>query len=586
MIKNCIKMNKRALKIILYPLVSVFISSMIFSCEEYLTVEPENVLLPEQFYRDKFDADAAVRGIYGKLINMAPQYVILNELRADLMDVTDNADQYLRQINLHNVKEYNPWADPRPFYSLVNDCNDALSNFNIMLMDLKMSREEYDQRYSDIGTLRCWLYLQLAIHYGNVPYITFPVDNVDDLGKLDDPSIPYLNIEQMVDSLLNFMESLPYTKLYTDPSLTDPVDGYDPRVIYIDKEFFLGDLYLWKGEYLKAASYYKTIMERNTGINEFDSYKIPYGDLLKLENLDKFNSSYIRYYYYDINSVVNHWPWMFQETQTNDFYMEWIWVMYYDDKYAPFNPFLDLFSNTAGHYYLKPSNLVIENWASQVQLNQFKGDFRGITGSYDTINGQPVIMKYIYNYSELTPFDKSGKWFLWRAGGLHLRYIEAANRDGQHKIAYALLNNGIISVYTVPSDAVDLTYLGQTLLPFPYDFDARKAGSGQIPLFVRGLYHRNLGIRGRVYLEPREIETGADSLMVLENQVIDEAALELAYEGQRWGDLVRIAIRRNDPSFLADKIYLKLQKGGYAEAEQVREKLSSRDGWFLPLTFE
>jgi len=579
-------MKKRIHQWAFYLLAMIFTSVAIISCEDYLSVKPENVLLPEQFYRDKFDADAAIRGIYGKLMNLAPQFVILNELRADLMDVTTNADQYLRQINLHQTDGYNPWADPQPFYSLINDCNDALSNFNMMLRDLKLSREDYNQRYSDVGTLRSWLYLQVAIHYGTVPYFTFPIDDIKDLKKLDDASIPYLNIEQMVDTLLHFMESLPYMQQYTDPSLTDPIDGYDPRVMYIDKEFFIGDLYLWKGDYLTAASYYKTIMERNTGINEYDSYKIPYGNLLISENIDKFNSTYVRYYYYDINSVVNNWPRMFEETQTNDFYMEWIWVLYYDDNYAPYNPFIDLFSNTAGHYYLKPSDLVIENWNSQVQLNQFKGDFRGLTGSYDTVNGQPVIMKYIYNYSELTPYDKSGKWFLSRAGGLHLRYIEAANRDGKHKVAYALLNNGIIRVYSVPAGSTDLTYLGQTLLPFPYDFDARKGESGQIPLFVRGLYHRNIGIRGRVYLADREIEEGADSLMVLENQVIDEAALELAYEGQRWGDLVRVAIRRNDPSFLADKIYMKLQKGGYAEADQVRAKLSSRDGWFLPLTFE
>ena len=578
-------MKNTARRLFYSPVIIAYFSVIALSCEDYLDVKPENVLLPEQFYRDKFDADAAVRGIYGRLMNLAPQYVILNELRADMMDVTTNADQYLRQINLHYTDGYNPWTDPQPFYSLINDCNDALTNFNIMLSDLKISREDYDQRYSDIGTLRSWLYLQVVIHYGLVPYITFPMDNVEDLKKLDDASMPYLNIEQMIDTLISFMESLPYMQLYSDPSLMDPVDGYDPRIMYIDKEFFLGDLYLWKGDYLAAASYYKSVIERNTGINEFDSYKIPYGDLLKLENLDKFNSSYIRYYYYDKNSVVNHWPWMFDVTQTTDYFTEWIWVLYYDDKYAPYNPFIDLFSNTAGKYYLKPSNLAIESWNSQIQRNQFKGDFRGITGSYDTINGQPVIMKYIYNYSELTPFDRSGKWFLLRAGGLHLRYIEAANRDGKYKIAYSLLNDGVSANYSV-SGAVDLTYLGQTLLPFPYDFDARKAEGSQIPLFVRGLYHRNIGIRGRVYLENRELEEGADSLTVLENQVIEEAALELAYEGQRWGDLVRIAIRRNDPSFLADKVYDKLQKGGYTEAGQVREKLNNRDGWFLPLNFE
>jgi hypothetical protein len=100
---------------------------------------------------------------------------------------------------------------------------------------------------------------------------------------------------------------------------------------------------------------------------------------------------------------------------------------------------------------------------------------------------------------------------------------------------------------------------------------------------MRGLWHRNTGIRSRVYLQGISIPEGADSLIYIEDKVIDETSLELAFEGHRWGDLVRIAIRRNDPAFLADKIYAKLQKAGYAEAAEVRSKLMDRNNWFLPL---
>ncbi len=576
-IRSFMKYNLYKLLVSLIPVILVL--TVLFSCEDYLDVKPEDVLLPEQHYRDKYDADAAVRGIYGKLTNLAAQYVIMNELRADLMDVTGNAGIYLRQVNLHDVKADNPYADPQPFYSLINDCNDALENFTIMVNDLKLSREEYNQRYSDIAALRSWLYLQLVIHYGNVPYITKTIDRVDDLKMLTNSEFPVLSIEQMVDTLLNFMESIPYKDPYTDLTLRTSIDGYNTSVMFIDKEIFLGDLHLWHNNYLQAASYYKTVMERDIGNNTFDSYKVVYGDVYTLTN---FNSGYYRYYYYDKNSAINNWPLMFFEQQTIEYYNEWFWVLYFHSNYAPTNPFIDLFSNTAGKYYLKPSLLAIDNWDTQVQQNEFKGDFRGNSGSYKMINGQPVIMKYIANYSSLNPFDKSGKWFLCRAGGIHLRFIEAANRDGKYKLAYSLLNNGIRNNYSVP-DAADITYLERTNLPFPYDFDARKADGNQIPLGVRGLWHRNIGIRGRVYLQNKVIPGGTDSLSYIEELVIDEAALELAFEGQRWGDLVRIAIRRNDPAFLADRIYSKLNKAGYPEASDVRTKLLNRDNWFLPL---
>ena len=62
-------------------------------------------------------------------------------------------------------------------------------------------------------------------------------------------------------------------------------------------------------------------------------------------------------------------------------------------------------------------------------------------------------------------------------------------------------------------------------------------------------------------------------------------ALELAYEGNRWEDLVRVALRRNDPAFLADKVYDKLSKEGNSNASAVRSKLMNVDNWYLPFNW-
>jgi hypothetical protein len=570
--------NKHLIKLIL-PL--VFISGLLSSCTDFLQVPPQDLLTSEQHFRDKYDADAAVRGIYGKLLYLADEYVILNELRADLMDVTYNADIYLRELNLHEVSEGNPYADPTLFYSIINDCNDVLQNFDIMLKDLKFSKEEYDQRFSDIATLRSWLYLQLVIHFGEVPYLTSPVDRVDDLKKLTDGSVPMLGIEEMVDTLTSLMESLPYLSLYTDPSFNTIIDGYDTRIMFIDKEIFLGDLYLWQGDYLAASTAYKNVMVRDIGQNRYDSYKLCFGEPYQLPH---FNSGYVRYYYQDINSVLNNWPLMFSVPQSTDYYCEWTWALYFHDSYKPTNPFLDIFSKEHGNYLLKPAQIVMDEWDAQIQQNGFKKDFRGNEGSYKMVEGEPVITKYISSYDALNPFERGGQWHLWRTGGMHLRFIEAANRDGEYKLAAALMNRGIRTTYGVPG-ARDVTYLERTNLPFPYDFDGRSAGPSQIPAGTRGTWHRNIGVRGRVYLDPREIPASvpSDSLPAIEKFVLDEGALELAFEGNRWADLVRISIRNADPSILADRVYAKLQKAGYPEAAAVQAKLMDRENWFLPL---
>ena len=551
---------------------------LLTSCSDFLDFTPEDVVTSDENFQNVYDADAAVRGIYGKLIGLADEYVILNELRADLMDVTANANHYLREINLHEATADNPYADPSLFYSVINDCNNALMNFNIMLKDLKFSQEDYNQRYSDIAAVRSWLYLQLVIQFGKVPYITTPIDEISDIKMLKDSVFPMLTIEPMIDSLVDCMENIPYKGLYTDETMMTTLDGYNTKVMYIDKQYLLGELYLWQGDYLNSAIQFKNVMERDIGYNDYDTYKLP-TDFFTDEC---YNSRYVRYYEHDINSVVNNWPKMFSEIQTKSYYCEWIWTMYFSEYYEPENPFIDLFAYNGGSYLLKPSDYAISNWDSQIQKNDFLGDMRGEGSSYYLVGDNPVISKFVssYNYTS-APYNRSGNWFLWRAAGLHLKYSEAANRDGYSKVAYALMNLGIKTTYADP-DATDFYYQNQTLLAFPYDFDGRQTSSSQVPPGLHGEYYRNMGVRGRVYTAALEYPEDVDSLTYTEDKILDEAALELAFEGERWGDLVRVAIHRNNPSILADRIYNKLKMAGYGEAEAVRTKLMSRENWFIP----
>lgn len=53
----------------------------------------------------------------------------------------------------------------------------------------------------------------------------------------------------------------------------------------------------------------------------------------------------------------------------------------------------------------------------------------------------------------------------------------------------------------------------------------------------------------------------------------------------RWPDLLRIALRRNDPAFLADKIYTKLLRDGNPDATAVRTRLMTPANWYLPFKF-
>ena len=72
-----------------------------------------------------------------------------------------------------------------------------------------------------------------------------------------------------------------------------------------------------------------------------------------------------------------------------------------------------------------------------------------------------------------------------------------------------------------------------------------------------------------------------DSAMLwVEDRIIEEMALETGFEGHRWYDLMRIAKRRNDPAYLADRV---AQKYPESTREEIRERLMDPKNWYIPI---
>lgn len=570
----------------------ILIAGMSFSgCKKVFDIKPQDQLDVTNAYQNVYDADAAVTGIYGKFMGLADRYVILNELRGDLLDYTANADESLRQISTHSVTAGNTWASPRPFYELIINCNDVLEHFTTMLSEKRFTADEYKQRYSDIGALRSFLYLQLGIHYGEVPYVTSSLTNLDEVRNT--ANFPKLSFNTLLDSLIRFTEALPYKELYpTSSNLNITVDGYQTQKFYVNKKIILGDLYLWKGNYQKAAEWYREVMETGTqgdaNGNYYSQYKLGWDSNGDIDHYITYSRAG------DASTLVYNTQWriMFEQAYgSNGFNREWVWVLPFDSKFKPDNSLIKLFSPIGGDYLVKPSNEIYSMWDGETQRPA-----QGTSIPYDarkllstaTIGGQPVAMKYLYNYlnwSSLAPtslLTKNGKWFLFRQTQMHLRFAEAANRAGKHLLSWGFLNNGIAGAYPAPTSDVTL-YHNSLWEPYPFNFDARNSGSTGVP-YYRADWYRNIGIRARANLNNITVPA-ADSLLTIEDALIKETALENAFEGTRWPDLLRIALRRNDPSFIADKIYNKLSKDGDPNAAAVRTKLMNPANWYLPFNW-
>ncbi|MDR1343309.1 MAG: RagB/SusD family nutrient uptake outer membrane protein [Prevotellaceae bacterium] len=562
----------------------VFLLALMPACMEVLN---ENDVDTDRHYNNFNDADNAILGIYGKLMGLADRVIILNELRADLLDITPNATNDMAAISNHTAAADNKYCDVAPFYEVILNCNDALKNFDGMRQENKLSPADYAYRYADVATVRCWVYLQLAIHFGSVPYITDPLQTVSDLQDM--AKFPLKSLDDMVVTLISCMESLPTTELSTESPLyqVSDADGYDMRMLFLNKKVMLGDLYLWADRYGDAARlYYDVIDEAEkklfSGSEQF-AYKLD-GDVWDASHEPRFQICYPRYKSLDISSFRNRWKEMFARPSSNsELRREMITMWSYNARFAPQYPLIELFANTGkGKYQLKPTDWAIDSlWEAQVQRdNNFVFDGRGREASFDRVNGQPVAIKYLYDYypqetdenrtihlmynDVQNEFVQQGRWFVYRAGLLHLRYAEAVNRCGYVDLAHSLLNIGVHEYYDWTMDDGSskrnnkggVQYSGYRPLsdtldsekyPYPFFLDGRLTTSSQ-QYYYSSPWGTNYGIRRRAWVRDVSIPAlpaAIDSVRWLEEALIQEAALECGFEGHRWGDLLRVARRKN-----------------------------------------
>lgn len=152
---------------------------------------------------------------------------------------------------------------------------------------------------------------------------------------------------------------------------------------------------------------------------------------------------------------------------------------------------------------------------------------------------------------------------------LYLRYAEAVNRLGKPNLAMAVLKNGLNRITMNSRRIIPLSeipyplpnYMNFTDLRFDYNIGIRKHGLG------------NVNTDTTYFIIPASVDT----ISYVEDLIVNELALETAFEGNRFHDLMRVAIRRNNNAFLAKKVAAKHK----ANKEAIENKLMTRKNWYL-----
>ncbi|HLP06159.1 MAG TPA: hypothetical protein VK152_12090, partial [Paludibacter sp.] len=222
-------------KILDIALVVAFCTSIfaLTSCEDMLTVDSNRYATVDQNpLSSTSDTVSTVLGLLKSMQKIGDRYILLGEMRADLLDVTPYTSAAIRQLSNYTVDSTNTYANPRDYYSIINNCNYFISRTSGAGSPLKSEN-------ALVHAIRAWTYMQIAINWGKAQYYTQPLLTVEDTKK----NFPVLDIATLTDSLIADLEpyrnaAYPnYGKIYE----------FNSEELFLPMKLVLGDLYLWRG---------------------------------------------------------------------------------------------------------------------------------------------------------------------------------------------------------------------------------------------------------------------------------------------------------------------------------------------------
>lgn len=597
------------------------------SCQDMLETESNRQIFDPQLDQ-KTDSMFYTLGILKGVQQAIDQYVLVNEMRGDLTQVNQYTESDLRALANFSATVENKYDSAYVFYRIINNCNYFIAHRDTTLLtgSRNVSMPEYVQALS----IRAWAYLQLAKIYGSVPFYTEPVTSISEANTVREKK----DLRGIADALAPELAKYAGFEVptYGDNIAVGQTNSgsnkrIDSRQTMFPVDLVLGDLYLESGQYTQAAQSYFNYLKTKQVPAEWYYCQPTFPEAIR-----RTLPSDIRYFYTTITTGVTSYNWngIFSMNsprdvityvpmavnrlngQTTDlprlfgydFYTtevkveqqgDMIMVSNYDKIYLlereidPSPSYLSL-SGSQDYYYV-PQSATTD--AGNVNTLPAVGDLRRYnTFSYITLGDSA--------FNEMVKYE-SGNIPIYRATTIYLRLAEAINRMGYPDAAFAILKDGLNrrlstdTLYMRPETQEMLRttipfFSPENMETFQYNHGIHSYGSG----YTEGVFSpyqyatevqkklNELNAQFSIISDMGAI-TLQDQINAVEDLLCDEYALELAYEGNRFGDLCRLARHKNEAGLYGNDFGSRWLASKLAYKNPVVD-LTNPQNWYMPFS--
>ena len=260
------------------------------SCEDFLTLYPQDRVVEENFWEDKNDLEGVRYGAYKQMASTIENFIIWGDIRSDaytLNPVYDSSQgnyytyKKIVEGQLDSTLAMYDWGS---VYKTINFCNKVLSHGEeVLARDAQFTRTEWEQMKAEMTALRALNYFYLIRSFKDIPYSTEVINSDADVH-------PFRATNQLavLDTLIQDVRQVAGKGRNRNEKLIDTRGLMTNTSIYA----LLAEMYLWRSALREGRSFPEESVRRDA-----DSV-IYYGqhslDALALQNQQLTNSSFDR----------------------------------------------------------------------------------------------------------------------------------------------------------------------------------------------------------------------------------------------------------------------------------------------------